>query len=444
MLQRFIVWFLVLSSIMRVSAQSQHDADLKLFTDNIFHLSEVMLHDVASPPAAARFYAYCTVAAYEALFQSDNDLPDLKRSFSKKLEVVRPKLPKEIDPVFCANYAMLLTGKQIMPSGITLDEHLNALMTHYRDNRGFSRAKLSQNMRFAEEIVAQVVAYARADSYGKLSTYSRYRPSKEEGRWYPTPPEYMGAVEPQWQTVRPFFIDSAQQFVPRAPVSFSKDSVSEFYSLMKEVHTVSRNLTEEQRAIANYWDCNPFNVTYSGHMAVGIKKISPGGHWMGITGIACRKANVPLAKAALIHAVVACTLHDGFISCWREKYRSDRIRPETAINKYLDAEWKPLLQTPPFPEYTSGHSVISAAVSVILTHYFGDNFSFTDNSEVYFGLPERDFASFRQAAEEAAISRLYGGIHFRDACDAGMEQGRALADYIIGVKLPAVPSTPEQ
>ena len=135
MLQRFIVWFLVLSSIMRVSAQSQHDADLKLFTDNIFHLSEVMLHDVASPPAAARFYAYCTVAAYEALFQSDNDLPDLKRSFSKKLEVVRPKLPKEIDPVFCANYAMLLTGKQIMPSGITLDEHLNALMTHYRDNR---------------------------------------------------------------------------------------------------------------------------------------------------------------------------------------------------------------------------------------------------------------------------------------------------------------------
>ena len=152
---------------------------------------------------------------------------------------------------------------------------------------------------------------------------------------------------------------------------------------------------------------------------------------MGITGIACEKADIPLQRTILTHALVAFTLHDAFISCWHEKYESDRIRPETTINKYIDPNWRPLLQTPPFPEYTSGHSVASASVSVVLTYLLGDNFSFTDTSEVYFGLPARDFQSFYQAADEAAISRLYGGIHFRDACEAGVTQGRMIGKHVI-------------
>ena len=152
---------------------------------------------------------------------------------------------------------------------------------------------------------------------------------------------------------------------------------------------------------------------------------------MGITGIACRQAQLSLDSALYVHAVVATTLHDAFISCWREKYNSHRIRPETAINKYLDSEWRPLLQTPPFPEYSSGHSVVSSSVSVVLTHLLGDDFRFTDSSEVYFGLPERTFNSFYEAANEAAISRLYGGIHFRDACEEGVAQGRRIGQHVI-------------
>jgi hypothetical protein len=163
-------------------------------------------------------------------------------------------------------------------------------------------------------------------------------------------------------------------------------------------------------------------------MAIGLKKISPGGHWIGITGIACQQSKTPFDSTVLVHTMVALTLHDAFISCWQEKYKSDRIRPETAINKYLDPAWRPLLQTPPFPEYTSGHSVASSSVSVILTHFFGDNFSYTDTSERLFGLPDRNFASFYQAADEAAISRLYGGIHFRDACEEGVKQGRKVGN----------------
>jgi hypothetical protein len=200
---------------------------------------------------------------------------------------------------------------------------------------------------------------------------------------------------------------------------------------MKEVYDVTRNLTTEQLAIANFWDCNPFAVTYSGHMAIGLKKISPAGHWMGITGIACKKANISLDSAILINTIVALTLHDAFVSCWQEKYKSDRIRPESAINSLLDPTWRPQLQTPPFPEYTSGHSVASSAAAVVLTHLLGDNFKFIDTSEIYFGLPAREFNSFNQAAAEAAISRLYGGIHFRDACDNGVVQGTQVGQHVL-------------
>jgi hypothetical protein len=165
-------------------------------------------------------------------------------------------------------------------------------------------------------------------------------------------------------------------------------------------------------------------------MAIGVKKISPGGHWIGIAGIAAEKAKLTFAETAYVHALVGMTLHDAFISCWKAKYETDRIRPETVINQQMDQSWRPLLQTPPFPEYTSGHSVISRASAVVLTGYFGDNFDFIDTSELFFGLPERPFKSFLLASEEAAISRLYGGIHFRDAIENGVSQGEKIGEMI--------------
>lgn len=124
-------------------------------------------------------------------------------------------------------------------------------------------------------------------------------------------------------------------------------------------------------------------------------------------------------------------MSEAFISCWNEKFRSNRIRPETFINTQIDPNWRPLLQTPPFPEYTSGHSVVSAAVSTMLTALAGDNFAYTDITEVEFGVPARSFTSFKQAAKEAAVSRLYGGIHFRDAIDNGFTQGEQIGQYVV-------------
>ena len=200
---------------------------------------------------------------------------------------------------------------------------------------------------------------------------------------------------------------------------------------MKEVYDLGNNLSKEELAFVMFWDCNPFALQQVGHLEFGIKKISPGGHWMEITGIACNKKKLSLSKTAYTHALVSIGLADAFISCWNNKYKYNRVRPVTAIKKLIDRNWSPSLQTPPFPEYTSGHSVISTTAATILTHLFSDNFSFTDDSEEEFGLPPRKFSSFINASKEAAISRLYGGIHFRDAIENGVKEGEQIGKFVI-------------
>ncbi|MGB5315762.1 MAG: vanadium-dependent haloperoxidase, partial [Robiginitalea sp.] len=188
----------------------------------------------------------------------------------------------------------------------------------------------------------------------------------------------------------------------------------------------------EEVAIAQFWDCNPYVSVTRGHLMFATKKISPGAHWMGITKIACRDTGSDFDKTTYAYAKASIAMADAFISCWDEKYRSNLIRPETLINEYIDDSWKPVLQTPPFPEYTSGHSVVSGAASVALTDIFGPDFAFDDDTELKYGLPIRSFSSFRAAADEAAISRMYGGIHYRKAVEVGVKQGRDLGNFVIG------------
>jgi hypothetical protein len=172
-------------------------------------------------------------------------------------------------------------------------------------------------------------------------------------------------------------------------------------------------------------------LNQKGHISFGTKKISPGGHWMGITGIACLQKQLSLAETIRWHTLVGIIMSDAFISCLQEKFRSNRICPETFINTQIDPNWRPLLQAPPFPEYTSGHSVVSAAVSTLLTALAGEQFAYTDVTEVEFGIPALRFISFKQAAQEAAISPLYGGIHFRDTIDNGLLQGKQIGQYVL-------------
>lgn len=394
----------------------------------ITQMTDIMVHDVTNPPLAARFFSYACLAGYEVVSQHDsrvksmhgvlNDYPAFKKPGSVQASVYP----------LAALLAMMETAKKMQPSGRLMEAYEQRFLDSC-GKAGFSKEAIENATRYALAVSKQILAYAKADKYNRISNYPRYAPLQKEGAWYPTPPAYMAAVEPYFSTVRPFTLDSSSQFKPAPPVAFSTDRNSDFYKLMRQNY--SETLSDDHRLIAAFWDCNPFAVQDNGHLLVGLKKISPGAHWLGITGEACKKRGKPFDEAMQIFTAVSVGLMDGFICCWDEKYRSNRIRPETAIRKYLDPAWTPLLQTPPFPEYLSGHSTISAASATILTHFFGDHFQFTDSTEMRYGLAPRSFASFKKAANEAAISRFYGGIHFMDAINNGLAQGEKVGASVL-------------
>lgn len=392
------------------------------------NMTDAMVHDVTNPPLAARFFAYACLAGYEVMAQNDSTVQPMKGVLNGYPAIEKPSESVGYSPTLSAALAMLETAKKMQPSGNLIQTYQNRLLDSCR-TLGFSDNTIDQSQQYALAISRQILTYAKADRYNRISNFPRYTPAKAAGSWYPTPPGFFAPVEPYFNTIRPFTLDTCNQFKPAPPVPFSTAKSSAFYALMRQNYT--DELTEPKKQIAAFWDCNPFALEDNGHLMVGVKKISPGAHWMGIAGIACQKASVPFAKAMTIQTIVAIGLMDGFIGCWDEKYRSNRIRPETAIRAQLDPAWKPFLQTPPFPEYLSGHSTISAASSVILTHYFGEHFAFTDIVENRFGLQPRSFHSFNEAANEAAQSRFYGGIHFMDAITNGLEQGNAVGNWVL-------------
>jgi hypothetical protein len=431
-MKRSIVYIFMLMIACTSQAKTFHSLDWVegKIQEQVFAITRVMFHDVTDPPAAARFYAYTTLAGYEILYQCDHQLPNFQKYF-KDYPVIKASVDKKkINVEFCALYGILETGKAILPSGYLLEENEKKLYHEFLTHHVSSKL-LDSSISFAKTISQYIVQYSKEDGYFRLSTLSRYKPISADSAWQPTPPEYMAAVQPHWTSIRTFFLDSASQFRTHPMNYFNKDSSSSFYKLAFEVYNTGKNLTTEQTTIASFWDCNPFAVQFQGHMSIGLKKISPGGHWMGIAGIACVNEHLDFSKTMLIHTITALSLHDAFISSWDEKYRSNRIRPETVINRYIDEKWQPLIQTPPFPEYPSAHSVISSAAAVILTHFFGDHYSFTDSTEKYIGLDPRRFPSLNAAASEACISRLYGGIHFRDAIENGVLQGKEIGNFIV-------------
>ena len=391
-------------------------------------MTEIMVHDVSNPPLAARFFAYACLSGYEIIAQNDSTYSSMHGVLNEYPKIEKPAQIGAYSTELSTVLAMLQTAENMQPSGKLLLKFEEKLLDSCK-NVGFSNEIIDNSKKYAVYVSDKIRAYAKADHYNQISNFTRYTPSVNEGSWYPTPPAYMAAVEPFFNTVRPFTLKSAQQFKPPPPTPFSTDKKSKFYQLMNAVYAVKH--TPEQAEIAAFWDCNPFALQDNGHFQIGLKKISPGAHWLGITGIACEKAQTDFPKTLQIHTLISIGLMDAFICCWDEKYRSNRIRPETAIRKYIDPTWKPFLQTPPFPEYLSGHSTISATSATILTHFFGQNFNYTDTVEEQYDLNARQFTSFETAANEAGISRFYGGIHFMDAVENGNAQGKLVGAWVL-------------
>jgi len=414
-----------------------HGQQRTLFTTSDYvralkHATDVIVTDVTSPVAASRYYGYITLAANETVAVFDKQQPHFAGTLKGFGTIaIDDSLLRKSDPQLAVILALYQSGNRLLPSGYLLKKNIDSLKM-VATKRKLPVEKIDATAELVERMVVQVLKFAYADGFTRLSGLRRFTPLTGDEYWQPTAPGFMSAIEPHWNTLRTFILDSCSQFAGKGPNPYSRDSSSPFYKELKEVYQLGKNLSKEQAQIAMFWDCNPFALQQVGHLEFGLKKISPGGHWMGITGIACKKQKLNLSKTAYTHAIVAIGMADAFISCWNNKYKYNRVRPVTAIKKLIeDQNWSPLLQTPPFPEYTSGHSVISSAAAVILTHLFGDQFAFTDDTEVEFGLPKRKFKSFVMASQEAAISRLYGGIHFRDAIENGVREGEQIGKFVI-------------
>ncbi|MCB9339607.1 MAG: vanadium-dependent haloperoxidase [Lewinellaceae bacterium] len=396
-------------------------------------ITDVIVHDIFSPPVASRIYTYSTVAAYEAMVPGYPQYQSLAGQLTDLTPAPQPEAGKQYCYPLAGAKAMLVVGKALIFSEEKIDEFEKGLMADFQ-KVNMPKDVYDRSLAYGEAVAKHILAWADKDNYKQTRTFPKYTITDNPARWKPTPPDYMDAIEPHWNMIRPFVIDSAQQFPPPPPTAFDmKDKNSQFYKEALEVYNIMKVDTPEMEnrlAIAKFWDCNPYVSHHKGHVMFATKKITPGGHWMGIAQIACKTANADIMKSAEAYALTAISLADAFISCWDEKYRSELIRPETVINTYIDQEWTPVLQTPPFPEYTSGHSVISASAATALTTVFGDNFAYTDSVEVEFGMPPRSFKSFREASSEAAVSRLYGGIHYSPACMIGVEQGKKVGSYI--------------
>lgn len=393
----------------------------------IKQVTDIMVFDIYSPPVSSRTYAYISIAGYEAAVSAHSNF----KSISTQLNGMQksPVADKEYSAAIAAVHAILTVGKALVISEQKIDTFYKSIMDELRSS-GIPANIFDQSIAFGQNIARHILDYAAKDNYKETRAMSRYSPMGNRSTWKPTPPAYMKAVEPHWNKIRPFVMDSAQQFRPLTAIEFSEDKNSIFYKDALAVRDIGTKLTEEQKEIANFWDCNPFKMNQNGHVMYASKKISPGGHWINIAALACYKRSAGVMESLEVYACLAITISDAFISCWDEKYRSEVIRPETYINQYIDAGWIPFLQTPPFPEYPSGHSVVSTASAVMLENIFGKNFAFADSTELEFGIPVRNFTSFAQAAEEAAISRFYGGIHYMPAIVNGIVEGRAIGNFI--------------
>lgn len=408
--------------------------DPELYSDVVHELNTVVMGNNFSPIVASRNYMYASVAAYEVIAAG---YPDKYQSIAGQVHgleansIPKPDATKEIDFEMAAILAFAHLGEAVtFPEG-SMSYYIDSLKSLAKEH-GMPASVLKNSVKYADSVSTVILEWSKKDFYLETRTYPKYSVIDTPGRWVPTPPAYTPAMEPHWNKIRPLVLDSANQFTPPPPPPFDlKNKNGKYYKEVISIKEAVDTLTKEQKHIADFWDDNPFKLNVSGHIMFGTKKFSPPGHWMSIAGIAAQKSNYDFAATVYAYAILAMTQFDAFIHCWDEKYRSNYARPETVINKYMDTDWTPYLQTPPFPEYTCGHSTVSAANAEALTYVFGDNFAYTDTSELEFGIASRSYKSFRDAAIENNWARFYGGIHFHNSCIISTEYGKKVGDFIV-------------
>ncbi|MES2004923.1 MAG: vanadium-dependent haloperoxidase [Bacteroidota bacterium] len=407
----------------------------ELFSQTVHELNTVVMGNNFPPMVAARNYVYAAVAAYEVMVSGkSNEYQSLVGQLNGLKKISYPAADKNVDYELAALLAYMKVGEAVtFPEG-SMQTYKDSILQVARD-KGLPDDVEKASKLLADSISVSIIRWSKKDNYLETRGAEKFTVKDIPGRWVPTPPLYASAAEPHWMEIRPMVIDSAGIFAPPPPPDYNiTDKNSKYYKEVMAIKKAGDSLTDEQKHIAEFWDDNPFKMNVTGHVMYGSKKFSPSGHWMSVIGIAAKQAKFDYAATVYAFTQTSIALFDAFIQCWYVKYKYNTVRPETVINKYFDPNWRPYLQTPAFPEYTCGHSTISSSAAEALTNVFGDNFAFTDSTELEFGIRSRSFKSFRAAAEENNWARFYGGIHFHNSCivstDIGRKVGQLVADRL--------------
>ena len=390
-----------------------------------------------SPPVASRALAYLGLTLYESVVAGMPGHRSLAGQLNELQSLPMAQPDEALHWPTVAHSAMAGMTRMMFPHASAENKARIDLLERslpIKLARDFDPQRVGVDMRTRSETFGKLMAmaimtWARTDggheAWGPLRRHqSTYVPPSGAGQWSPTPPNFAPALLPWWGEVRPFALADALACPAPPPPAYSEQGGSAFQRETEEVHRISQAATQEQRQVSLYWADDP------------LKTPTPAGHWTFIATDQLKASKASLARSAQVYARLHLAMADAFIATWKTKYTVNLLRPVTAVQLMIDSQWVPtLMHTPPFPEYPSGHSVLSAAAAGVLEHEFGERTRFTDNTHNDRGWGPRSFASFRAAADEAAVSRLYAGIHFRSGVEGGKVQGRCVSARVLGLSM---------
>ncbi len=383
-----------------------------------------------SPPVASRSFAYLGVTAFEALATGDDTL----KSLAGQLNALQPgpqrEAGKTYDDALVVDAAMAFAVQNFFSNtGPTGQRALKAMQAKMRERAvsGLPDDVISRSEAHGRAVGEHILSWSKEDGGAVIENMGfplKYTLTEGPAHWVPTSlvAQQQLPLLPNWGKNRTFAMPNGATCGLPAPLEYSEDKNSTFYKDAFEVYTAVKDLTPEHRVIARFWSDDP------------MLSPTPPGHWISIALQVLEHEKAGPEQTADVLARLGVVLADSFIGCWDAKFRYDLVRPLTYIRRVIDPKWEAILNTPPFPEYPSGHSTQSGAAADVLTNLFGDNFAFEDATHAADGLKPRPFPNFWAAAEEAGISRLYGGIHFRAAIERGLDQGRCIAGYVNALK----------
>src|SRR5882762_1198815 len=387
-------------------------------------LYDVVKTERTAPPPASRIYGITSVALYESIVGGSMENRSLVAQLNELGSLPMPGRERKYHWPTVANSALATVIHRLYPtasqaSGDLINGQEQEFASQFESM--VPAPVYARSVALGQDVANAVLVWAATDGLSDLNNCP-YVPAPVPGAWVPTPPAFSPyPLQPCWGQIRPMVLTSGAECAALGNPAFSTDPSSGFYTAGLEVYNTGINLTPEQKTIADYWA--------DGAGATG----TPPGHWIAIVGQISRDKGLSLMASAEAFARVGIAVHDAFIECWNTKYLYNLERPVTYIRDQIDPAWSSYITTPAFPSYHSGHSTQSGAASTVLTDQLGI-VSFTDTTHTDHGLlpPQspRSFDSFEEAADEAAISRLYGGIHYAFDNNDGLASGRCIGGLI--------------